>query len=52
MAESEQVVRTETTTFTSDSQLLSEHSERLIASKQVALSELIKNAYDADATRN
>jgi len=51
VAESEPVVRTGTTTFTSDSQLLSELGERLIASKEVALSELIKNAYDADATR-
>jgi len=37
--------------FSSDSQLLSELGERLIASRQVALTELIKNAYDADATR-
>ena len=41
----------ETTTFTSDSQLLSELGERLIATPQIALSELVKNAYDADATR-
>lgn len=45
------IIKTETTTFSSDSQLLSELGERLIASKQVALSELIKNSYDADATR-
>jgi len=52
MAQSEDsIIRTETTTFTSDNQLLSELGERLIASKQVALSELIKNSYDADATR-
>lgn len=52
MAQSEDsIIRSETTTFTSDSQLLSELGERLIASKKVALSELIKNSYDADATR-
>lgn len=37
-------------TFSSDSQLLSELGERLIASNKIALSELVKNAYDADAT--
>ncbi|MDJ1431145.1 sensor histidine kinase [Halostagnicola sp. A-GB9-2] len=37
--------------FSSDSQLLSELGERLIASRKVALAELIKNAYDADATK-
>ena len=37
--------------FTSDSQLLAELGERLIATPQIALSELVKNAYDADATR-
>lgn len=37
--------------FTSDSQLLAELGERLIASPQTALGELIKNAYDADATQ-
>jgi signal transduction histidine kinase len=51
VAEQEPPVIQETTTFTSDSQLLSELGERLIATEQVALSELIKNAYDADATR-
>lgn len=40
-----------TITFTSDSQLLAELGERLIATPQTALGELIKNAYDADATR-
>lgn len=39
------------TRFTSDSQLLAELGERLIATPQIALGELIKNAYDADATR-
>lgn len=37
--------------FTSDSQLLAELGERLIATPQTALGELIKNAYDADATK-
>lgn len=37
--------------FSSDSQLLSELGERLIGSPDIALAELIKNAYDADATR-
>ena len=39
-----------TIAFTSDSQLLAELGERLIATPQIALSELVKNAYDADAT--
>jgi len=39
-----------TATFSSDSQLLSELGERLIASNKIALAELVKNAYDADAT--
>lgn len=39
------------TAFSSDSQLLSELGERLIATPDVALAELIKNAYDADATK-
>ena len=37
--------------FDSDSQILSELGERLISSKRIALAELIKNAYDADATK-
>lgn len=40
-----------TISFSSDSQLLAELGERLIATPQIALSELVKNAYDADATR-
>lgn len=51
MAQSPEIVAEETTRFTSDSQILSELGERLIATRQVALGELIKNAYDADATR-
>ncbi len=45
------VVEEGVATFSSDSQLLSELGERLIATPEVALAELIKNAYDADATR-
>jgi len=48
---SQQIIKQEQTRFTSDSQLLSELGERLIATRHVALAELIKNAYDADATR-
>ncbi|MFC6616262.1 sensor histidine kinase [Halopenitus salinus] len=51
MSQEELIVDEGSTTFTSDSQILSELGERLIATEQVALAELIKNAYDADATR-
>jgi len=51
VSESQQVIKQEQTRFSSDSQLLSELGERLIATRHVALAELIKNAYDADATR-
>lgn len=37
--------------FQTEGRLLQELGERLVASPQVALVELIKNAYDADATR-
>lgn len=37
--------------FSIDSRLLQELGERLVARHSVALSELIKNAYDADATK-
>ncbi len=37
-------------TFTVDSALLSELGERLVATAHIALVELVKNAYDADAT--
>lgn len=40
-----------TARFNSAGQLLSELGERLVASPQVALAELVKNAYDADANR-
>jgi len=38
-------------TFTVDSLLLSELGERLVTKNYIALAELIKNAYDADATK-
>lgn len=50
MSQSRLITR-EQARFSSDSQLLSELGERLIASTKVALTELIKNAYDADATK-
>lgn len=37
--------------FSIDAQLLRELGERLVGKPHVALSELVKNAYDADATR-
>jgi signal transduction histidine kinase len=37
--------------FTVDNQLLGELGERLVAKNYIALAELIKNAYDADAER-
>ena len=37
-------------TFTVDAALLQELGERLIGRAHIALSELIKNSYDADAT--
>lgn len=41
---------TEKFTFSVDSALLGELGEKLVSSVHVALSELVKNAYDADAT--
>src|SRR5579859_3405537 len=40
-----------TTHFKADSALLRELGERLVGKPYIALAELIKNAYDADATR-
>lgn len=40
----------ETVTFTVDSALLRELGERLVGRPHIALAELIKNSYDADAT--
>jgi signal transduction histidine kinase len=40
----------ETLTFTVDSALLSELGEKLVETAHIALVELVKNAYDADAT--
>src|SRR5271157_2823690 len=37
--------------FTVDSALLSELGERLVGKPHIALAELVKNSYDADATR-
>jgi len=41
----------ETFLFTVDSALLGELGERLVTSVHIALTELVKNAYDADATK-
>lgn len=41
----------ETTYFKADSALLRELGERLVGKPYIALAELLKNAYDADATR-
>lgn len=43
--------KNETTFFKADSALLRELGERLVGKPYIALAELIKNAYDADATR-
>ena len=40
-----------TATFQADSALLRELGERLVGQAHIALAELVKNAYDADATR-
>ena len=40
-----------TLTFTVDSALLAELGEKLVESAHVALVELVKNSYDADATK-
>ena len=40
-----------TAMFQADSALLSELGERLVGQAHIALAELVKNAYDADATR-
>lgn len=37
--------------FTVDSQLMSELGERLVTRNHIAFAELVKNAYDADATK-
>lgn len=52
MATQEQKERNEYTTvkFEADSALLRELGERLVGQSHIALAELIKNAYDADAT--
>ncbi|MDE0422429.1 MAG: ATP-binding protein [Gammaproteobacteria bacterium] len=45
------VAETQTTTFQADSALLRELGERLVGQAHIALAELVKNAYDADASR-
>ena len=37
--------------FTVDSELLRELGERLVGRQYIALAELVKNSYDADASR-
>jgi signal transduction histidine kinase len=49
MTEKHHVIHSRVATFSSDAQLLAELGERLIASPTVALAELLKNSYDADA---
>src|ERR1700680_1062671 len=44
------VVGMQSITFTVDSALLRELGERLVGQPQIALAELVKNSYDADAT--
>lgn len=43
-------MRSESLSFSVDTQLLDELGKRLVAQDHVALAELVKNAYDADAT--
>jgi HSP90 family molecular chaperone len=51
VARSKPATRRETLSFTVDAALLAELGERLVGQPHIALAELIKNAYDADATR-
>ncbi len=44
-------IKPKTATFQADSALLRELGERLVGQAHIALAELVKNAYDADATR-
>ena len=41
----------QTINFTVDSELLRELGERLVGRQYIALAELVKNSFDADATR-
>lgn len=50
MAAAARASRTETLPFTVDAALLAELGERLVGKPHIALAELIKNSYDADAT--
>ena len=45
------VSKLQTINFTVDSQLLRELGERLVGRQYIALAELVKNSFDADATR-
>lgn len=45
------VLKEDSVSFSGDSQLFSELGERLIPSPEIALSELIKNSYDADSKK-
>ena len=51
MAIQQTQTRPETLRFSVDSQLVGELGERLVTRNHVALAELVKNAYDADASR-
>jgi len=50
VADKPRTIKQETARFSIDTQLLPELGERLFNSPQIALAELVKNAYDADAT--
>ena len=50
MATEQTEIRPEALRFTVDSQLMGELGERLVTRNHVALAELVKNAYDADAS--
>ncbi len=50
IVQKEEVVAEKTLRFTVDSALLAELGERLIGKPFIALAELVKNSYDADAT--
>lgn len=49
--DAQSTMETKTATFQADSALLRELGERLVGQAHIALAELVKNAYDADATR-
>ena len=51
MSKEPQIMNENKLEFTVDSHLLGELGERLVTRNYIALSELVKNAYDADATK-